>query len=395
MKKVIILGASFLQVPIIQTAKKLGFYTIVADMNPNAEGFEFADKKYVVSTIDTEALVEVVKVEKPDGIVTAATDMPMRAISNIGEKFNLNTISYDTALKATDKFKMREALSKNGVPIPKYYLVNNKNDYETALDSIKGKKIVKPVDSSGSRGIFLLENNNDIASAYEHAMENSRTNTILVEEYMEGDEVSVETMTVEGETYVLSITDKITTGAPHFIEHAHKIQSNKNEEIKSQITQVAIQANKALSIKTGPSHTEIMVTSEGPKIVEIGARLGGDFITSHLVKYATGIDVLEAYLKQSVNEPLNSLEDKLHKGCAVRFIQSKPGILTKAYIPENVKNHPQVIEVGFTANIGDKLGEANSSTSRIGHIICQANNSEQALEVCEELIKEIEIEIVT
>nr|WP_272107522.1 ATP-grasp domain-containing protein [Staphylococcus sp. NRL 22/194] len=147
--------------------------------------FEFADKKYVVSTIDTEALVEVVKVEKPDGIVTAATDMPMRAISNIGEKFNLNTISYDTALKATDKFKMREALSKNGVPIPKYYLVNNKNDYETALDSIKGKKIVKPVDSSGSRGIFLLENNSDIASAYEHAMENSRTNTILVEEYME------------------------------------------------------------------------------------------------------------------------------------------------------------------------------------------------------------------
>nr|WP_272107524.1 hypothetical protein [Staphylococcus sp. NRL 22/194] len=104
---------------------------------------------------------------------------------------------------------------------------------------------------------------------------------------------------------------------------------------------------------------------------------------------------MEAYLKQSVNEPLNSLEDKLHKGCAVRFIQSKPGILTKAYIPENVKNHPQVIEVGFTANIGDKLGEANSSTSRIGHIICQANNSEQALEVCEELIKEIEIEIVT
>ena len=104
-----------------KTAKQLGYYTIVADMNPNAEGFEFADKKYVVSTIDTEALLKVAELEKPDGIVTAATDMPMRSIAYIGEKLNLNTISYDTAIKATDKFKMREALNKENVVIPKYF----------------------------------------------------------------------------------------------------------------------------------------------------------------------------------------------------------------------------------------------------------------------------------
>lgn len=393
MKKVIILGASFLQVPIIKTAKRIGYYVIVADMNPEAEGFEFADKKHVVSTIDTDALIEIVEKEKPDGIVTAATDMPMRSIAYIGEKFNLNTISYETALKATDKFKMRESLKKNNVPIPEYYLVSNREDYKIALAKIKGKKIVKPVDSSGSRGIFLLEKHDDIEVAFKHAIENSKTKTILVEEYMEGDEVSVETLSIEGETHVLAITDKLTTGVPHFIEHAHKIQSNKKDSIKEEITKIAIQANKALSINNGPSHTEIMVTPEGPKIVEIGARLGGDFITSHLVKYATGIDILEAHLKQSVKDPLNSLENNLNKGCAVRFIQSKTGVLKKTQIPKRILNHPQVIEVGLTANEGEKLGEANSSTSRIGHIICQAENSTLALKLCDELIKEIKIEI--
>ncbi|ULW14274.1 hypothetical protein [Staphylococcus aureus] len=142
MRKVIILGASFLQVPIIKTAKRIGYYVIVADMNPKAEGFEFADKKYVVSTIDTDALIEIFEKEKPDGIVTAATDMPMRSIAYIGEKFNLNTISYETALKATDKFKMRQSLKKNNVPIPEYYLVSNREDYKIALSKIKGKKLL-------------------------------------------------------------------------------------------------------------------------------------------------------------------------------------------------------------------------------------------------------------
>lgn len=394
MKKVIILGASFLQIPIIKTAKSLGYYTVVADMNPEAEGFKYADKKYVVSTIDTKALIEVVEKEKPDGIVTAATDMPMRSIGYIGEKFNFNTVSYETALKATDKYKMREALFNFGVPVPKYFLVDSENEYFKAISKIKGKKIVKPIDSSGSRGIFLLEDDNEAKTAYQHALDNSKSKTILVEEYMQGEEVSVETLTVNGETHVIAITDKITTGAPHFIEHAHKIQSNKSEIIKSDIEKVAIAANKALSIESGPSHTEIMVTSEGPKIVEIGVRLGGDFITSHLVKYATGIDIIEAYLKQSVGEPLANLKDHLNKGCAVHFIQSKPGVLKTANIPEHILNHPQVIEVGLTAKVGDVLGEANSSTSRIGHIICQADDSDKALELCEELIKEIEIVIV-
>lgn len=393
MKKVIILGASFLQVPLIKTAKQLGYYTIVADMNPNAEGFEFADKKYVVSTIDTEALLKVAELEKPDGIVTAATDMPMRSIAYIGEKLNLNTISYDTAIKATDKFKMREALNKENVAIPKYFLVNNKEDYKKALKNIKGKKIIKPVDSSGSRGIFLLENEKDIDKAYKHATENSRNRTILVEEYMQGEEVSVETLTSKGETKVVAITDKITTGAPHFIENAHKIQSTKDKDIKTKISQLAIAANKALNIETGPSHTEIMVTKDGPKVVEVGARLGGDFITSHLVKYATGIDILEAHLKQSVNEPLPNMNNILNKGSAVHFIQSRPGVLKKAIIPDSVKNHPQVIEVALSANIGDELGLADSSTSRIGYIICQANNSKEALNLCKKLIKNIEIEI--
>ncbi|WP_436938453.1 ATP-grasp domain-containing protein [Staphylococcus xylosus] len=393
MKKVLILGGSVLQIPLIKTAKKLNLYVIVVDMNEKAEGFKYADEKYYISTIDDEKIIELFRELKPDGILTAATDLPMRTIAKVGELFNVNTISYDSAINSTDKYQMRNKLDENNVPIPEYYVANTKSEYLDSLKKIDGNKICKPVDSSGSKGVILIENRDSAEEAFLYAKKYSKSGKILIEEQMIGNEVSVESITINGKTKVIAITDKITTGSPYFTEMGHSIHSQLPSTIKRQIEQVTIKAIEALDIKMGPSHTELIITSEGPKIVEVGARLGGDFITSHLVKYATGIDLLELHLKQSVGYEIKDNFNIKKYGSAIKYFENRNGVLRDIIIPDHVYDNENLIEIAITGEFGSDISEVSNSNSRIGHVICHGKDSKEALENCEIILKDIKIEI--
>ncbi|WFR69747.1 ATP-grasp domain-containing protein [Staphylococcus saprophyticus] len=382
MKKVLILGASVLQIPLIKTAKKLNLYVIVVDMNKDAEGFKYADEKYYISTIDDEKIIDLFNKLKPDGILTAATDLPMRTIAKVGELFNVNTISYNSAINSTDKYKMRNELAKYNVPIPEYYVANTKNEYFSSLKKIAGNKVCKPVDSSGSKGVILIESKEDEEVAFTYAKKYSKSGEILIEEQMVGNEVSVESITINGKTKIIAITDKITTGAPYFTEMGHSIHSQLPQETKIQIEQVTIQAIEALDIKMGPSHTELIITPDGPKIVEVGARLGGDFITSHLVKHATGIDLLELHLKQSIGIEIDDGLQIKNLGAAIKFFENYKGKLRDISIPKEIYNNKNVIKIAVTAELGSEISEVSNSNSRIGHIICTGQNGKEALENC-------------
>ncbi|WP_412520297.1 ATP-grasp domain-containing protein [Staphylococcus simulans] len=391
MKKVFILGASALQVPLIKTAKDMGLYVIIIDMNPDAVGFKYADEKYIVSTTDTDKIMKLALQIKPDAILTAATDMPMRTIAKVGEQLGYNTISYDTSLKATDKYLMRNALKEAGVPVPKFILVTDKSEYDLAINKITGPKIIKPIDSSGSRGIFLLNNELENDDAFNHAMNHSRDKKILVEECMIGKEVSVETMTINSKTSVVAITDKLTSGAPHFIETGHHIPSLLDSNIQKKIRKITIDAIQAIGIKNGPAHTEIIVTETGPKIVEIGARLGGDFITSHLVKNGTSIDLIKQHILQSLGE-LKSLENKIeYYGAAIRYFQVTPGIVQSIEIPEEITKNNNVLELEFNYSVGDKVEKIKSSSERFGYIICKGKTVKKAIELCDSYVDMINI----
>ncbi|GEP83658.1 carbamoyl-phosphate synthase L chain, ATP binding domain protein [Staphylococcus piscifermentans] len=393
MKKVFILGGSALQVPLIKTAKNLGLYVIVIDLNPEAVGFKYADEKYVISTRDGESIAELAEEIGPEAIITAATDMPMRTIAEVGEKLGYNTLSYETSLKATDKFLMREALKVNKVAIPKYFLAESKKDFNEAIKAIDGPKIIKPVDSSGSRGIYLLNDESKRDEAFSHALRHSNNKKILIEEYMRGNEVSVETLTINGKTSVIAITDKLTTGAPHFIETGHHIPSLVSEEMQNEIKKITIQAIEAIGIKNGPSHTEIIVTPNGPKIVELGARLGGDFITSHLVKYGTSIDLIQLHILLSMGE-LTSLDEEVdYYGSAIRYFQVSPGIVKDITVPEYIVEDENLVELEFNYSIGDKVDEVKSSANRFGYIICKGETTESAINLCEKFMSEINISI--
>lgn len=397
MKTIMILGASILQLPAIKKAKEMNLNVVAVDMNPNAIGFkEDGVIKEIISTIDTPSVLEVAKKRQIDGVMTLASDMPMRTVAVLSHEMGLVGISEDTAFKATNKAAMRDALKKRGVPIPLYYRVSNKEDYLSAVCNIQSagyKCIVKPADNSGSRGIDLLKDYSiaTINGAYEYSKKYSRSGDLLVEEFMEGPEVSVETLALDGEVHVIQITDKITTQAPYFVEMGHTQPSCLSKNMQKKIREVAIAANLAIGITNGPSHTEIKVTKDGPKIVELGARLGGDNITTHLVPLSTGVDMVECCIRIALGgQP--DIQQKFEKGSAIRYFKTKEGKIKDIIGIQEAERVSGIKQISIIHNIGEVIGEIKSSDDRAGFVIAQGGSAKEAVKNCEYAQNMINIE---
>lgn len=390
MKRLFIIGASILQLPAIQKAKELGYYVGVADYNPNAIGIPYADEYYNVSTIDEQGVYEAAKAFCADGIMTLATDMPMRSVAYACRKLGLVGIDYDTAVKATDKGEMIKAFAAAGVEHPWYYIIENAEKPLPA--DITFPCVTKPTDNSGSRGVMLVNSREELEKAVAYSAENGRNGGVIVEEYMVGPEVSVEVIVWQGVPHVLQVTDKLTTGAPHFVEMGHNQPSRLPEEDLQKIRDLASRAVLAVGIQNGPAHVEIMLTKEGPKMVELGARMGGDCITTHLVPLSTGIDMIKATIDICLGLTPD-IAPKYQKGSAIRFLDAPYGTITAIQGVEDATNIPGVQEISFTKQVGDASCEIGASGDRIGFVIAQAEDAVSAVTVCENAQKAIKIQI--
>ncbi|MBQ7288444.1 MAG: ATP-grasp domain-containing protein [Clostridia bacterium] len=391
MKKLLIVGASILQLPAIQKAKEMGYYVGVIDFNPAAIGIPYADEYFNVSTIDIDGVCEVASRFKPDGIMTLATDMPMRSIAAATSVCRLPGISMDTAIKSTDKGEMIKAFQQYGVEHPWFYILKDKKELETVIDNITYPCISKPTDNSGSRGVMFIKDADELKAAVEYSSSCGRGGSVIVEEYLSGNEVSVEIIVLNGVVNVLQVTDKLTTGAPHFVETGHTQPSRLPKEDVEKIKDLASRAVKAVGIENGPAHVEIMLTENGPKMIELGARMGGDCITTHLVPLSTGVNMIKAVIQIACGETPD-LEPKFQKGSAIRFIDAPYGTIAKIQGIEHAKEIPGVIEIAFTKQVGDKLEKIKSSTDRAGFVIAQADTAEEAISVCKQAINIIKIE---
>lgn len=398
-KKMMILGASALQVPAIKKAKELGYEVILVDYDPEAVGFELADIKLVVSTLDQEEVLRQAQIYNPDVIITSTSDGPVRTAAYVNEKMGKQPdLAYEDSLCATIKSHMRDRLKECNVPIPQYFAVKNEEEFIKAVQEIEGDMIVKPADNAGSRGVVLLKKDpatgktqpEDIISIYEYSKSNSRNGIVMVEEYMEGEEVSVEAMTVNGETTIITITDKLTTPPPYFVELGHAEPSRHSLMLQKKIKEITLQAVSAIRLQNGPSHTEVKLTKDGPKIVELAARLGGDFITSRLVPLSTGVDMVGNSVVLATGGAID-LSRKWDKGAAIRFIPGKTGTIEKMHIPDEAKKLPGIEEIVLYKSVGDVVDGTKSSNDRLGHVVAIGVDAKEAIKKAEEAIEKISI----
>lgn len=393
MKNIMVMGAAIEQLPGIIAAKEMGYHVGVIDYNPNAIGVPFADEYFNVSTIDEDGVCEAGKVFGADGFLTLATDMPIRAVAKACEKLGLPGISYETAIKATDKGKMIETFKAHNIESPWYYIIHSRNELEKLYKDITYPCIIKPIDNAASRGVIFVNSEKEMNAAYNYSIEHSRLKSLIVEEYMKGVEVSVETLTYEGETYVLQVTDKATTGAPHFVETGHNQPSLLPPQTLVSVKDLAIRAVNALGIMIGPAHVEIMVTENGPKLIELGARLGGDCITSHLVRLSTGIDMLQETIKTLCGERPD-LTPKYSKCATIRFVMpEKTGIFRGIEGIEQALSIPEIKEINYILNRGEFVSGIQSSDDRLAYVIAQSDTMNNAIDSCMSAISKMTIKI--
>lgn len=392
MKKLLIIGASILQLPAIRKAKELGYYTIVADYNPNAVGIKYADEYHNVSTIDEAGVVELAKRVRPDGIMTLATDMPMRALAAATTAIGLPGISYDTAVKSTDKGEMIKAFEAAGVEHPWYYIIEDESQLQSILDKASYPCVMKPTDNAGNRGVCYIDSENELIEQYAYSHENSRCGRVIIEEYLEGNEVSVEIIVYQGNVHILAVTDKLTQGKPYFVEIGHAEQSMLPTDTVDAIKDLAKRAVKAVGIDNSPAHVEIMVTPTGPKMVELGSRMGGGCITTHLVPLSTGIDMIQSVMNMALGMKPD-VTPKFNRGAALRHIVGLEGIIKSIDGIDEAQSIEGVNEVTILKEIGDEVHYFKNGSDRIGYVIASANSTTEAIRMCEEALSKIKITV--
>jgi len=373
MKKLAVIGASYLQEPLVIKAKEMGLYTICFAWRDGAKCAEICDKFYDISIVEKEQILEVCKEECIDGICTIASDVAAPTVAYVANKMGLVGNDYEAAVRANNKFLMRNAFFEAGVPCPKYMMVTPETlhtpEIIDGLRHFEYPMIVKPSDRSGSLGVTKVCMPSEHYPAIQLAMEKSFKHEAMVEEFIEGREISVEFISYKGKHYPLQITDKVTTEAPHFVELEHHQPSTLSKEMYTKIYDITAKALDSLGLTNGASHSEYKITKEGRiAVMEIGGRMGGDFIGSDLVRLSTGYD----FVKGVIEVALGTFEAPIiteHRYSGVYFLCEE----TKHLLPiiKEWENNPNYVMGEITDT---ELRHVEKSADRSGYLIYQSDN---------------------
>ena len=364
MKKIAIIGASYLQLPLVKKAREMNIETHCFAWEDGAVCKDVCDYFYPISILDQEKILEICQLVKIDGITSIASDSAVPTICFVAEKLGLISNSYNDALSATNKYEMRQRFIRNNVSCPQFVVAEG----NYSVEGFRFPLIVKPTDRSGSRGVMKIESLSELQVAVKRAQNESFTKEAIIEEYISGVEVSVETISWQGEHYLLAITDKVTSGEPYFVELEHHQPSLLSEEIQNKIRIETCKALEALNVQYGASHSEFRITEDGTVyIIEVGARMGGDFIGSDLVSLSTGYDFLKAVIEIALGE-FNGLTLNNNSYAGVYFL-CKETEKIKNYIV-NSELYPDIIKAAITS---EALKNVQCSADRSGYLIYKSD----------------------
>ncbi len=393
MRRLLVLGAGLLQIPVIKKAKEMGIYVLAADDDPTAPGLTLCDKPLVGYGIaNKEAMLEVARKEKIDGVIHPCSEVAMNAMGYINDQMGLAGVSLETAIRATNKHLMREAFEQYGAPSPKSFCFT---DMEVAwgcfCTEFPKDAILKPSRNSGSRGIARIPstiNEAHFAELFERAKDESRDKSVMLEQFVEGPEFSVEIIVWNGKVNVLQVTDKKTTEDPYFVELGHNQPSLFPQAIVDAVRNAAVMGVKALKVNNCACHAEVKVQDGEAYLMEIGARLGGDFISTELTHLSTGIDMVAAAICVALGMEPDLTPKSQPQGVCIRYWHPTAGKLVAIENEEYVQKD-YVYQYEIYHHVGDMIPEVKSSLDRSGHVIVTAPTAKEAIDRAEDIISNI------
>ena len=357
MKKLLMLGGGFLQKYVIRKAKAMGYYVLCLDADPNAVGFDIADEHAVINIVDEEACLAYARDKQVDGVLTAATDFSVLTMSRIAEELHLPGINYQSAKVIKNKALVRKRLFEaNADDTGISYEIDSVEDFADILPKIKFPVMMKPVDGSGSRGASKVEKAEDFVKAAEYAMNGSITHRAVAEPFIEGKEYGVESFVDNGVIHVLGVMQKDMTEPPYYAELGHAIPSGLTPELETKVKSCVYRAIFALGVNHGSVNMDLLITNEGNvHIVDVGARMGGNLIGSHIIPMGTGIDYMGNMIRAAVGDATNWKPEWQPKPVATKLLALTPGIIKK------LPNFDQ-IAAEYNVQIEHHLHEGNTIT---------------------------------
>ncbi len=367
-KKIAIIGASYLQKPLVQKCKKMDIETHVFAWEKGSVCKDISDFFYPVSIIEKHKILEVCRRINIDGIVSISSDIAMPTVSYVASELALIANDPESTFATTNKYAMRKRLSSHGLPCPEFYRLKGSDVFvPVELDFGKSSFVVKPTDRSGSRGVRKVNGFGELEAAIQRALDESFSKEVIIEEFITGREISVEMISWKGEHFFLAATDKVTTGPPYFVEIEHHQPAELSEKFLDKIKFIVKNALSALGVCYGASHSELIVTQkEEMFIVEIGARMGGDFIGSDLVALSTGYDFVKGVIEVALGK-FNFPHKTLDKYAGVYFLCHERSYLTEIFLNDSS-------EFIVAKEIFDKpLVNLTDSSDRSGYLIYQAD----------------------
>nr|MBW0026558.1 ATP-grasp domain-containing protein [Segatella copri] len=380
------LGGGFLQKYVIRKAKTLGYYVLCLDADPNAVGFAIADEHAVINIVDEEACLAYARDKQVDGVLTAATDFSVLTMSRIAEELHLPGINYQSAKVIKNKALVRKRLFEaNADDTGISYEIDSVDDIADILPKIKFPVMMKPVDGSGSRGASKVEKTEDFVKAAVFAMNGSITHRAVAEPFIEGKEYGVESFVDNGVIHVLGVMQKDMTLPPYYAELGHAIPSGLTPELETKVKSCVYRAIFALGVNHGSVNMDLLITNEGNvHIVDVGARMGGNLIGSHIIPMGTGIDYMGNMIRAAVGDATNWKPEWQPKPVATKLLALTPGIIKK------LPNFDQIaaeynVQIEHHLHVGDTITPYRTNLDGCGYVVAHDIDVELSIALASEV----------
>jgi biotin carboxylase len=389
----LLIGAGNAQIEGINTAKNLGFKVIAIDGDPNAPGLKKADVGIVSDVRDYKNAVKIAKKYNITATTTISSEVCLPTVAAINEICGLPGILPEKTSLVTNKGEMRIKYKKYNVPSPQFYVINDRSELKEAAQQINYPSVIKPVDSSGSKGVALVQCFSQLENAYSSARSFSNLGKVILEEFMDGEEVSVEAFVVNGNINILTLSDKLRTSPPYLLDTCVIFPSKYPENLQNEIKSVACSAIRALELDNCPIHVELLLTDGGPKIVELAARGAGFQVYTHMIPHVTGVSPVEVQLRLLRGE---EPEIKVHnplKGACIRFWEGKNGFVKSISGEDTAKKLQGVMDLQIYASVGSKVNNLKSGVDRLGHLITYGDTSDEAVQIADHVFNIVNIVI--
>lgn len=373
------LGGGFLQTYVIREAKKCGYYVLVLDGDPNAMGYAYADEHAVINIVDEEACLAYAREKQVDGVLTAATDFSVLTMSHIAESMGLPGINYKSAKIIKNKAEVRKVLFEAKADDTGYsYEIGSIEEAEKILSEITFPRMVKPVDGSGSRGASRVDRAKDFVKACEFAMSGSITHRAVAEPFVNGREYGVESFVNQGEIHVLGVMQKDMTQPPYYAELGHAIPSGLPAAVEEKVKNCVRTAIKALGVNHGSVNMDLLINSDDVHIVDIGARMGGNLIGSHIIPKGTGIAYMRNMVRAAVGDEADFTPVTTPSPVATKLLALTPGKVISLPDFEAIAKEADVV-IEHHLHVGDQINEYHTNLDGCGYVVAGGKSVDDAI----------------